>query len=91
MKLTDPYAGGVLDETVHARLVASLDFYARDARIDPEWICTSMVGLLSEGEINWVKRFRFHRQEGRTGLCLQGEDWDLDMQQRMGRRSAKNP
>jgi hypothetical protein len=73
MKTPDPYASGVLDKEVHARLVADLDNVAHDAGILPHWIWTPLGGLdLTEKEVTWLKRFRFHNAHEKGGLMIIG-------------------
>ena len=66
----DPYASGVLQEAHHARLVANLDGFARDAGIQPFWIWTPLAKTVGETEIEYISDFRRHRVEGLVqGLC----------------------
>ena len=79
----DPYATNVLKREVHDRLVADIGNFARDAGIQPKHIWEPLTPKVSSGELTWVKRFRFHKDEGRSGLCLEGESLDFSVEDRM--------
>ncbi len=80
----DPYASNVLNPTIHGRLVADIETYANDARIMPEAIWTPLAQSCGSDEIAYVKRFRFHRQEGIAGLVFTGSrDVDIDGRMRL--------
>ena len=80
---TDPYASGVLDKTVHARMVADLEGVAAAANIQPYWIWTPLAETCAPIEVEWVKRFRFHAGERIAGLCYVGPDPDPEIETRM--------
>ena len=81
---TDPYATNVLNPAIHSRLVADIETYANDARIMPEAIWTPMAHACGADEINYVKRFKFHRSEGIAGLVFTGKgDADIDGRMRV--------
>jgi hypothetical protein len=71
--MADPYESGVLDRTEHDRMVADIAKIARDANLRPEWIWARIEQHCTAGEIEWVRRFPFHKSEGRAGLCLVGK------------------
>ena len=79
----DPYATQVLDRTVHARLVADIDTFAQDARIQPENIWTPLAEKCGTDEINYVKRFKFHKGDDVAGLVYVGKIADADIDGRM--------
>ena len=79
----DPYASGVLDKEVHARLVADIDRYARDANIQKRWVYTPLAETCGADEIDWVRRFKFHTSEGSAGLCYVGKTPAFNMETRM--------
>lgn len=70
--LVDPYETGVLDETVHHRLVADLQNIADDAMIHPKWVWTRLSNVVSEAEVDWVRHFHKNTAQGITGLALVG-------------------
>jgi hypothetical protein len=67
---------GVLDPEVHARLVADIDHIAAAAGITKDWILRPLAQTVPPDMVEWVKRYRFHAREGRTGLALIGRDID---------------
>lgn len=79
----DPYASGVLRRDVHERLVADIERYAADANIQPRWVWTPLADVCKPAELTWVKRFRFHTEENRNGLCYVGADPDPGIETRM--------
>lgn len=79
----DPYAHGVLKPEAHDRLVADIENISRDASIQPKWIWTPLAETVSAKEVEWVRRFRYHREEGSSGLCLMGTDADGGVEDRM--------
>src|SRR4051794_12986275 len=68
----DPYAEGILKEEIHAQLVKHLDNFARDAAIRREWICKPLAKSVSPAEVEWVKKFPRHAEQGCSGLVLTG-------------------
>jgi hypothetical protein len=69
----NPYATGVLQEDHHERLVANLDGFAHDAGIHRKWLWTSMAGVCSPDEIDYVRQFNRNRTHGAVyGLCCVG-------------------
>jgi hypothetical protein len=81
--LADPYATNVLNPAVHGRLVADIETYAADARIQPEAIWTPLAKVCGEAEIEYVKRFKFHRAADIAGMVYVGKSNDLDIDGRM--------
>ena len=82
--LADPYASNVLRKDVHGRLVADMDSYARDARIQPHFIWTPLAEVCGDAEVEYVRRFKFHRGEGVSGLCYVGDKkGNVDIESRM--------
>lgn len=69
----DHYASGILKPDKHARLVANIEAFAKDAMITSNWISSRLSEYCSPQEIEWLKRFKFHAQENNFGLCLTGE------------------
>lgn len=69
----DPFATGVLRPETHGRLVADIKNVAADAAIALDWLWTPLAESVSEDEVTWVKRFRFHVTEGEFGLVLTGK------------------
>jgi hypothetical protein len=67
---TDPYASGKLVKGVHDRLVANIENYARDAGVETHWLWEPLADHCGPHEVEWVKRFAFHRSERVHGLCL---------------------
>ncbi|MCL4743823.1 MAG: hypothetical protein KJZ83_00260 [Burkholderiaceae bacterium] len=67
----DPYASGVLDKNVHDRLVADIDNFARDAGVQPHWICSPLPPDVTKSEIGYLRKFRQHMaSHGKvSGLC----------------------
>jgi hypothetical protein len=81
---TDPWASGVLDKKRHARLVMQKDKFAADAGIAPHFIWTPIQDVLpTEEEQAWVKRYRFHRRDGYSGLLYLGDKFDPTIEVRM--------
>jgi hypothetical protein len=81
--MADPYATGVLDPEEHDRMVADIAKIARDANIRPEWIWAKIDLHCAAEEIEWVRRFPFHKTEGRAGLCLIGKNPEPGIDDRM--------
>lgn len=81
--LADPYATQVLNPTVHARLVADIETYAQDARIQPSHIWTPLSSVCGKVELDYVRRFKFHKGEDRFGLAFVGQGLDADVDGRM--------
>ena len=79
----DPYASGVLVPTVHDRLVADIDNYARDANIPVRWIWTPLPEVCGPEEVEWLVGFRSHTAAGFAGLCLIGSNMKIDPATRM--------
>lgn len=65
----DPFAYGALKREHHARLVADLDSFARDAGIQPRWIYEPMPDMPDAVE-TYLRRFKHHAAEGCAGLCF---------------------
>lgn len=85
MKPDIPFASGVLDKEVHARLVADIENIAADAGILPHWIWTSLAatGGVAKKEGVWIKRFRFHSAHDKSGLVLSGKFTELPVELHM--------
>lgn len=81
--LADPYATNVLNKAVHGRLVADLETYAQDARIQPEAIWTPLAKMCGKEEIDYVRRFKFHRSEDTFGLAFIGKAPNVDIDGKM--------
>lgn len=69
----DPYATGVLDHEVHQRLVADIDNIASRAAIQPQWIWTPLADVVDPTVVDWVRKFKMHRYNNNSGLCLVGQ------------------
>lgn len=72
--MVDPYAFGVLQKDHHAQLVADLSGYAKDAGIQPLWICKALPSSISSAERDYLRGFRRHAEEGISGLVLHGKN-----------------
>ena len=83
MAYQNPYASGVLQKNVHARIVADLPNIAAEASIRPEMIYTPLAQVCGEHEVEWVRRFKHHVAAGSAGLCLVGTDPSPDVETRM--------
>lgn len=81
--MVDPFESGVLDRDEHDRMVADIAKVARDANIRPEWIWARIELHCSPEEIEWVRRFPFHKAEGKAGLCLVGKHPEPGIEDRM--------
>lgn len=79
----DPYASQVLNPTIHARLVADIETYAQDARIQPAAIWTPLSAVCGKSEIDYVRRFKFHKSEDVFGLAYIGNALEADIDGRM--------
>ena len=80
----NPYASGALQEEHHARLVANLDGFAKDAGIPPRWIAKKLADTCGPKEIDYVRKFNIHRAEGVVqGLCYVRSTPDADPSSRM--------
>ena len=80
----DPWATKALDATRHKRLVMQKDKYASDAGIAPHFIWTPLAETCpTEEEQSWVKRYKFHRSEGFSGLLYLGDQFDPTIEVRM--------
>ena len=65
------YESGVLVPGVHDRIVADIENVALDALIQPEYIWTKLdPSQYGSDVVSYVRRFKFHRQEGTHGLVL---------------------
>lgn len=73
----DHYASGILKPEKHGRLVANIETFAKDAMITSNWISSRLSEHCSEEEIEWLKRFKFHKGENNYGLCLTGDCDDV--------------
>ena len=81
---TDPWTTGVLNETRHKRLVMQKEKCAFDAGIAPHFIWTPLAETCpTEEEQSWVKRYKFHRSEGFSGLLYLGDQFDPTIEVRM--------
>lgn len=76
----DPFASGVLDPEVHARLVADIDNLSAVAGIQKRWISRPLAETCGPEEITWVRQFR--RLE-RPWLAYVGQDAKLTVPDRM--------
>lgn len=56
----------------HGRLLPHLERFAREANITPDWIWRPLAQVCGADEIEWVCRFRFHRENGLYGLVYVG-------------------
>lgn len=82
--MLDPYAPGVLQKEHHDRLVADLDNFAKDAGIQPHWICEPLPGTFTAGEKDYLKRFRQHMTSGSiSGVAYVGKGKSAEIDQRM--------
>lgn len=81
--MVDPYAFGVLQKDHHAQLVADLSGYAKDAGIQPLWICKALPSTISEQERTYLKGFRRHAEAGVSGLVLHGKNLTGEVESRM--------
>jgi hypothetical protein len=57
---------GVLDPDRHSQFIANRVNIAKDAGI-PEQLLWKPLPVLTEGEKDWMKRFRKHRDDGTAG------------------------
>jgi len=77
--LKDPYAAGALDPDHHARLVADLENYARDANVKPVHICRPLPDTFGEAEREYIRRFKHHVHEKTlSGVVYVGEPEDIE-------------
>jgi hypothetical protein len=74
---------GVLDPMKHERLIANREFYARDAGI-PQELLWRPLPALTDGEKDWLAKFKRHRSEGYCGLLLTGKSPEIDPLTRIG-------
>ncbi len=79
----DPYASGVLNPDVHARLVADMANIAAEAGIPAHWIATPLAQTCGPAEVAWARHYRFHGPNGRSGLVLGGKHMEPDAETRM--------
>lgn len=63
----------ILDPVHHQRLIADMEHVCRTANVLPMYVHQSMKGFCQPAEIEWVKHFRDHLQNG-TGLVLTGAE-----------------
>ena len=61
----DPYKSGVLNPEQHDRIVANIVAFAKDAGIQPRWLWTRMSEVCGPDEMEYVRRFKRHRAEGK--------------------------
>ncbi len=74
-QLHQAYESGVLDPSVHGRLVANLEGYARRANIMEPMILHKMSQFdCSKEEIQYVKTLRSAAQKGLYGLVYHGKE-----------------
>ncbi len=84
MITVDPYAEGVLVPEHHARLVADLDNFAKDAGIQPKWIYSPLPDTFGPEERGYVRHFRKHAAEGTpSGMIYHGPNKGGEVEQRM--------
>jgi hypothetical protein len=81
--MNEPPPHGVLDPDKHARLVTNRENIAKDARIPVELLWRALPAL-TDGEKDWMTKFRQHRSAGFCGLLLTGACDDLDPLSRFG-------
>jgi hypothetical protein len=62
---------GVLDPKKHSGLVANIERIARDAGI-PQHLLWTALPALTEGEKDWLSKYKRHSSEGYCGLLLTG-------------------
>jgi hypothetical protein len=62
----------ILNPQAHKRLIADLDHVCQTANVPATFVHRSMKGLVSDAEIDWVKNFNTHRNNGVAGICLVG-------------------
>ena len=79
----DPYATGVLSREVHESLVPYLERFANDANIAPECIWTPLSAVCGPAEVDWVRRFKYHRADKVFGLAYAGWSPDPPAEDRM--------
>jgi len=79
----DPYAFGALNAEHHARLVADLENYARDAGIQPHWIYHPLPDDVTAAERNYLRHFRKHLAGESSGLCYTAKAGIDSIDQRM--------
>jgi hypothetical protein len=72
--MVDPYSFGILKPEHHARLVADLEGFARDANIQPAWIYEPLPESVGATERAYLRGFR-HSLSSRTtsGLVYTGK------------------
>jgi len=79
MMTVDPYETKVLDRDVHDRLVLNLDTFVADAGIERRWVWTALAPYVSDVELDYVKKIRRHRVEGKVkGLVLTRKSAEAD-------------
>lgn len=61
----------ILDPVHHERLIADMEHVCKTANVLPLYVKQSMVGVSQPAEIEWVRQFREHSQNGQ-GLVLTG-------------------
>lgn len=62
----------VLNAKEHARLIADQDHVCLVAGVQKRFLQTSMTEFCSEHEVEWVRNFHQHQEEGILGLMLEG-------------------
>jgi hypothetical protein len=70
----DSYAGTALNPEVHARLIADIDNFAWDAGITANWIKRPLKDGPAAPDLQWIRRYKFHTDEGKHGYCLTGKN-----------------
>jgi hypothetical protein len=80
----DPWENGVLSREAHGRLVMQRDKYAADAGIPAPFIWAKLDDVLpGDDEQAWVRRYKFHRPDGYSGLVYLGNGFDPTIEVRM--------
>jgi hypothetical protein len=84
----NPYAEGALIEERHAPIVKRLDFFAKDAGIQPHWIAKPSKPFLIKPEIDYLIDYRKMALQGVHGLCLVRSSSDADPNTHMAALAA---
>ncbi|NIT54908.1 MAG: hypothetical protein GWN00_01270 [Aliifodinibius sp.] len=64
------YAPEVLQPTVHFRLVENLQRFTSEAGIAKKYAYQSMSAFAKVPEIDWMRKYKSHRNDGVYGICF---------------------
>jgi hypothetical protein len=66
-----------LKQGIHDKLIADLDKFAEEAGVMPKWIEQPLAGGPAECDLQWLKRYKFHTGEGKSGYLITGNHLDV--------------